>query len=143
MVAHPDTVLGLGDGGAHLGTVCDATYTTSMLLEWPKARAGGPRMDLAGTIHELSRKTAELMGFLDRGLIARGQRADLNLIDLDRLSLRRPEIVVDLPAGGRRLMQKAEGYVATYVAGQAIQRESRATEALPGRLVRGPKTALN
>ena len=140
MVAHADTVLGLGDGGAHLGTVCDATYTTSMLLEWPKARAGGQRMDLAGTIRELSRKPAELMGFLDRGLIRSGLRADLNLIDLDRLNLRRPEIVVDLPAGGRRLMQKAEGYVATYVAGQAIQNEGRATEALPGRLVRGPQS---
>jgi N-acyl-D-amino-acid deacylase len=113
MVAHEDTVLGLGDGGAHLGTVCDATYTTSMLLEWPKARPGGQRMDLAGSIRQLARKPAELMGFMDRGLIARGQRADINLIDMDRLSLRRPEIIVDLPAGGRRLMQRAEGYVAT------------------------------
>ena len=143
MVAHEDTVLGLGDGGAHLGTVCDATYTTSMLLEWPKARSGGRRMDLAGTIRELSRRPAELMGFMDRGLIKPGLRADLNLIDLDRLHLRRPEIVVDLPAGGRRLMQKAEGYVATYVNGEAIQREGKATDALPGRLVRGPKSALN
>jgi N-acyl-D-aspartate/D-glutamate deacylase len=141
MTRHKDTVVGLGDGGAHLGTICDATYTTSMLSEWPKPRAGGVRMDLAGTIHELARKPAELMGFLDRGLVARGLRADLNLIDLDRLVLRRPEIVVDLPAGGRRLMQKAEGYVATLVNGQVIQREGRATDALPGRLVRGPQAA--
>jgi N-acyl-D-amino-acid deacylase len=139
MVRHQDTVVGLGDGGAHLGTVCDATFTTSMLLEWPKERPGGVRMDLAGTIRELARKPAELMGFLDRGLVAPGLRADLNLIDLDRLLLRRPEIIVDLPAGGRRLMQRAEGYAATLVAGQVIQREGRATEALPGRLVRGPQ----
>jgi N-acyl-D-aspartate/D-glutamate deacylase len=141
MTRHKDTVVALGDGGAHLGTVCDATYTTFMLSEWPKVREGGQRMSLAGTVRELSQAPAALMGFHDRGRIARGLRADLNLIDLDRLNLRRPEIVVDLPAGGRRLMQKADGYVATLVKGQVIQRESQATDALPGRLVRGAQPA--
>jgi N-acyl-D-aspartate/D-glutamate deacylase len=138
---HKDTVVGLGDGGAHLGTLCDASYTTSMLLEWPKPRAGGVRMDLAQTVRALSRRPAEMMGFLDRGQIAPGLQADLNIIDLDRLTLNRPEIAVDLPAGGRRLIQKADGYVATFVNGEAIRREGRATDALPGRLVRGPRPA--
>jgi N-acyl-D-aspartate/D-glutamate deacylase len=141
MTRHKDTVVALGDGGAHLGTVCDATYTTFMLHEWPKPRDGGQRMDLANTVRQLSQAPAELMGFHDRGRIARGLRADLNLIDLDRLRLRRPEIIVDLPAGGRRLMQKAEGYVATLVKGEVIQREGKATDALPGRLVRGAQPA--
>jgi N-acyl-D-aspartate/D-glutamate deacylase len=141
MIRHKDTILGLGDGGAHLGTICDASYTTFMLSEWPKARAGGVRMDLAGTVRQLAAAPAATMGFGDRGRLARGLRADVNVIDLDRLTLRRPEIVVDLPAGGRRLFQKAEGYVATFVNGQAIQREGTATEALPGRLVRGSQPA--
>lgn len=137
--ARKDVVVGLGDGGAHLGMLCDASYTTTMLVEWPKQRPDGVRMSLAQTVFSLTRKTAELVGFLDRGIIAPGLRADINLIDLDRLALHRPQIVCDLPAGGRRLHQGADGYVATYVAGVAIQREGVATGALPGKLVRGPQ----
>jgi N-acyl-D-aspartate/D-glutamate deacylase len=141
MIGRNDTVLGLGDGGAHLGTICDATYTTFFLKEWPQARAGRARMALPGVVRELARKPAEAVGLLDRGLIARGFKADLNVIDLDRLALGRPEIVRDLPAGGRRLTQRAEGYLATIVAGRVIQRDGAATDALPGRLVRGPQAA--
>jgi N-acyl-D-aspartate/D-glutamate deacylase len=141
MIAHENTILGLGDGGAHLGTICDATYTTYFLKEWPRARASGVRMDLAGVVRELARKPAEAVGLLDRGLIAPGYKADLNIIDLDRLTLHRPEIARDLPAGGRRLTQRATGYLATLVNGQVIQREGQATDALPGRLVRGPQAA--
>jgi N-acyl-D-aspartate/D-glutamate deacylase len=137
MIRHPDTVLGLGDGGAHLGTVCDASYTTFFLEQWPKKRAGGARMDLAGVVQHLARKPAELVGFYDRGLLATGYKADINIVDLDRLGLKRPEIIVDLPAGGRRLFQRATGYVATIVSGRVIQREGEATGELPGRLVRG------
>jgi N-acyl-D-aspartate/D-glutamate deacylase len=141
MIRHKDTILGLGDGGAHLGTVCDASYTTFFLKEWPRQRAGGVRMDLAGTVRELSRRPAETVGLLDRGLVAPGYKADLNVVDLDRLALHRPEIRVDLPAGGRRLFQRAEGYRATIVSGEVIQRDGEATDALPGRLVRGPQPA--
>lgn len=138
---NPVSVVGLGDGGAHLGMLCDATYTTTMLTQWPRERPEGVRMDMPRTIHALTRKTAELVGFLDRGLLAPGYRADINIIDVEKLALHRPEIVHDLPAGGRRLHQQADGYVATFVDGQAIQLNGVPTDALPGRLVRGPQPA--
>jgi N-acyl-D-aspartate/D-glutamate deacylase len=141
MTRHKDTVMGLGDGGAHLGTICDASYTTSMLTEWPRQRSGQARMSLTETVRQLSRVPAGVVGLMDRGLIAPNLKADLNIIDLDRLRLHRPEIVTDLPAGGHRLTQKATGYVATIVSGQVIQRDGTATSALPGRLVRGPQGA--
>jgi N-acyl-D-aspartate/D-glutamate deacylase len=139
LTRHKDAVLGLGDGGAHVGVLCDASYPTSMLKEWPAPRAGGVRMDLAQTVRMLTRRPAEVVGLLDRGIVAPGARADLNVIDLDRLTLRRPEVVHDLPAGGRRLIQRAEGYVATLVNGQVIRRDGEPTEVLPGKVVRGPQ----
>ena len=138
LIRHPDVVLGLGDGGAHLGTICDASYTTFFLKEWPKQRNDGEvRMDLPGVVRHLSRKPAELVGLRDRGLLASGYKADINVIDLDRLHLSRPEITNDLPAGGRRLFQRATGYAGTVVNGRIIQRDGEITDQLPGRLVRG------
>ncbi len=141
LLRHPDVVLGLGDGGAHLGTICDASYTTFFLKEWPKHRdQGEARMDLPGVIRHLTRKPAELVGLRDRGLLAPGYKADINVINLDKLSLNRPEIAHDLPAGGRRLFQRAEGYAATLVNGRVIQRDGAITDELPGQLVRGAQS---
>lgn len=138
LLRHPDVVLGLGDGGAHLGTICDASYTTFFLKEWPRSRDGGaPRMDLPGVVRHLTRKPAELVGLRDRGLLSPGYKADINVIDLDKLGISRPEIVTDLPAGGRRLFQRASGYAATLVNGRVIQRDGEVTDELPGKLVRG------
>lgn len=137
MLRHPYCVPGLGDGGAHYGAICDASYSTYLLTQFVKG--GGPlRLDLAEAVHMLSAKAAHAVGLDDRGKIAPGGRADLNLIDLDRLRLHLPEVVRDLPAGGRRLHQRASGYVATFVAGEAIRRDDASTGARPGQLVRGP-----
>ena len=137
MLRHPHCVPGLGDGGAHYGAICDASYSTYLLTQFVKT--DGPlRLDLAEAVHMLSAKAARAVGLADRGTIAPGGRADLNVIDLDRLRLHLPEVVRDLPAGGRRLHQRASGYVATFVAGEAIRRDDASTGARPGKLVRGP-----
>lgn len=136
LMRHPDTVLGLGDGGAHCGLICDATYTTFGLTYWVRDRLAGPRLGLAEMVRKLTSDPASLYGFTDRGRVARGMKADLNVIDIDRLSLHAPSVVYDLPGGGRRLLQTATGYVATIVAGQIIQREGADTGARPGCLVR-------
>jgi N-acyl-D-aspartate/D-glutamate deacylase len=141
MMQHDHTVLGLGDGGAHVGTICDASFPTSMLTFWTRDRVRGPRLDLPWVIKAHSRDTARAVGLHDRGLIRPGYRADLNVIDYDRLTLRAPEVVHDLPAGGRRLIQRAHGYTATVVAGQISYRDGAPTGALPGRLVRGAQPA--
>lgn len=137
MIAHPDTILGLGDGGAHYGFICDASFPTFMLEYWTRKAPADQRFELEFAVAELTRKPAEALRLGDRGLIAPGLRADINLIDLDRLTLRAPRTVHDLPAGGRRLRQEADGYVATIVAGTVTYREGQHTGALPGRLVRG------
>jgi N-acyl-D-aspartate/D-glutamate deacylase len=137
---HESVVLGLGDGGAHCGTVCDASYSTFMLTHWVRDRPTG-RWPLQTIVKRLTSDTAEVVGFRDRGRIARGYRADLNVIDFDRMQLHAPRLVQDLPAGGMRLLQDAEGYVATIVKGEVTYREGRATGALPGRLVRGAQPA--
>jgi len=136
MLRHPGTVLGLGDGGAHCGIVCDATMTTFMLTHWVRDRSRGPRLPLELAVRRLTADNARLFGFADRGVVRPGLRADLNVIDFDRLRLRRPEMAFDLPAGGRRLLQRADGYVATLVAGQVVMRDGVATAARPGRVVR-------
>jgi N-acyl-D-aspartate/D-glutamate deacylase len=138
MLAHPHTVPGLADGGAHVGTICDASFPTTLLTLWGRDRDHG-RFDLPYLVRQHTRDTARTVGLLDRGVLAPGYRADVNVIDFDRLTARRPEMRHDLPAGGRRLVQAAEGYVATVVAGQVTYEEGRPTEALPGRLVRGPR----
>lgn len=137
MMAHQDTILGLGDGGAHYGFICDASYPTFVLTHWVRDAALDQRFPLEWAIAELSRKPAEAVRLADRGLLSPGYRADINVIDHDRLTLFAPRTAYDLPAGGRRLQQSAEGYVATIVAGVVTYRNGCATGALPGRLVRG------
>ncbi len=141
MVGHRHTLMGLGDGGAHVGLICDASSTTSMITHWTRDRSRGERLPLGFVVRRLSRDNALALGLHDRGAIAPGLRADLNLIDYDRLQVGAPEVLYDLPAGGKRMVQRARGYMATFVAGQAVYREGAATGALPGRLVRGPRSA--
>jgi N-acyl-D-aspartate/D-glutamate deacylase len=141
MLRHRDTVPGLGDAGAHLGVMCDATYSTFMLTHWARDRSRGEKLPLPFVIKSLTRDTAKVIGLNDRGLVAPGYRADLNVIDFDRLTLGMPKVVHDLPAGGRRLIQRASGYDATIVRGTIISREDTETGARPGRLVRGPQAA--
>jgi N-acyl-D-aspartate/D-glutamate deacylase len=137
---HPHVVCGLGDGGAHYGFICDASYPTHALTHWTRDRDHG-RISIELMVHLLARRTAATIGLNDRGLIAPGYRADINLIDYERLTLHPPEVLHDLPAGGRRLHQGADGYVATIVAGVPIAENGRPTGARPGRLVRGAQHA--
>jgi len=141
MLTHRDTVPGLSDGGAHVGMICDGSFPTSNITHWTRDRTRGPKLGLEQMIRMQTRDTAEAVGLLDRGLIEVGLRADLNVIDYDRLTLHAPSVAYDLPAGGRRLIQKADGYVATIVAGQVTYRDGEPTGALPGRLVRGAQAA--
>lgn len=136
MLRHPDTILGIGDGGAHCGMISDASTTTFMLTYWTRDRKG-PKLGIGEAVRKLSRETAVALGLHDRGLVAPGYKADLNVIDYDRLALHAPYPVRDLPAGGRRLMQHADGYVATVKSGVVTYREGSFTGALPGRLIRG------
>jgi N-acyl-D-aspartate/D-glutamate deacylase len=140
MLRHPRAVPGLSDGGAHAGTICDVSFPTTLLAHWGRDRPRG-RMEIPFLVERQARATARAVGLLDRGVLAPGYRADVNLIDLDALRLHRPEVRYDLPAGGRRLLQQADGYVATVVAGTVIQEGGAATGALPGRLVRGAQPA--
>jgi N-acyl-D-aspartate/D-glutamate deacylase len=141
MMEHPGSVLGLGDGGAHCGTICDGSLPTFMLTHWARDRRRGRRLALPWIVKALARDTAVTVGLHDRGLVARGYKADLNVVDLDRLRLHAPEVAYDLPTGGRRLVQRADGYAATIVSGAVVYRDGEATGALPGHLVRGPQRA--
>jgi N-acyl-D-amino-acid deacylase len=140
LIRSENTLLGLGDGGAHVGVICDASQPTFMLSYWGRDR-DGERLDLPFLIKSLTSANAEAVGLNDRGRIAVGYKADLNLIDFDRLRLHAPRALYDLPAGGRRLTQDADGYVATFVSGEVTYREGAATGVLPGRLVRGRQSA--
>lgn len=140
MLQHPQTLIGLGDGGAHYGMICDSSYPTSLLEYWTRDRVRGPRLELSQAIRSLSYDNALAMGLSDRGLIQPGMRADINVIDYDRLRVHAPHIVEDLPAGGRRLTQTATGYDATIVNGVVTYRQGVHTGALPGRLIRNPAT---
>ena len=137
MIFHPRAVLGLGDGGAHCGLICDASIQTFMLTHWVRDRSRGEKVPLEFAVKRMSKDTAELYGFEDRGVVAPGMRADLNVIDLDGLRLLPPEMVFDLPAGGRRFMQRAEGYRYTICGGEVTFENDEPTGATPGRLVRG------
>ncbi len=136
MLLHPRAALGLGDGGAHCGIICDASIPTFMLTHWARDRRRGPRLPLELVVRRMTRDTAELYGLPDRGTIEVGRRADLNAIDFDRLRLEPPRMTHDLPAGGARFAQRARGYEATLVAGELVSRRDEPTGALPGRLIR-------
>jgi len=140
MLTHPHTVPGLGDGGAHVGTICDGSFPTTLLTLWGRDR-DHDRIELPFLVQRHCRDTARTVGLLDRGVLAPGYRADVNVVDFDNLRLRKPEIVHDLPAGGRRLLQRADGWVHTIVAGAETYSDGEATDALPGRLVRGAQPA--
>lgn len=135
MLSSPAAVLGLADGGAHCNLICDASTPTWMLTHWARDRRG-PQIPLPTVIKKMTADTATLFGFTDRGRIQVGLRADLNVIDHERLTLREPHLVRDLPAGGTRFLQEAEGYDYTIVAGEITRKDDRFTEARPGRLVR-------
>jgi N-acyl-D-aspartate/D-glutamate deacylase len=134
MLVHPHTILGLSDAGAHCSLICDATFSTFMLTHWVRDRQ--PNLPIEQVVRALSAETAHAVGFDDRGMLKPGLRADINLIDLDALTLHPPRIAHDLPAGGKRLTQDADGYRMTLVAGVPTYRDGQATGALPGRLVR-------
>lgn len=136
LIKHPNVVMGLGDGGAHYAAICDASYPTFLLTYWIRDREA-PRLTLPLVIEALSSRPATTMGLRDRGKLAVGYKADLNIIDLDALRLHAPHVRYDLPGGGRRLDQKANGYVATIVSGTVIRRDDNPTGARPGRVVRG------
>lgn len=136
MLDDPDTVLGLSDGGAHVRFICDASSPTYMLTHWTRDRTRGERLPIEAVVHKQTAATAAVVGLTDRGVIEVGKRADLNVIDLDRLRLHPPRPVDDLPAGGRRILQGATGYVATIVNGVVTRRGDVDTGARPGRLVR-------
>ena len=139
MMEHPNTILGLGDGGAHCGSICDGSFTTHMLTHWTRDRKRGEKLELPWVIKAHCLDTAKAVGLNDRGVLAPGYKADINIVDLKKMQLRKPEVHFDLPAGGRRLMQYAEGYVATIVNGVPIYLDGESTGARPGRLVRGSK----
>jgi N-acyl-D-aspartate/D-glutamate deacylase len=135
LLTHPHTIPGLSDGGAHVGSICDGSFPTTLLQHWVRDRVG-PRLDLAFVIKRQSRDTARAMGFTDRGELVPGLRADINVIDMDAVRVRLPEMHYDLPAGGKRLLQRVEGYKHTFVNGTETYRDGQPTGALPGRLVR-------
>ncbi len=137
LLVHPNTIPGLSDGGAHVGTICDASFPTTLLQHWVRDRRRGPRIAVEEIVARQSRQTALALGLPDRGLLAAGMRADVIVVDLPRLRLHPPEIRFDLPAGGKRLLQRADGYRHTIVAGVEVYRDGEPTGALPGRLVRG------
>jgi N-acyl-D-aspartate/D-glutamate deacylase len=135
MLLHPNSALGLSDGGAHCGVLCDASAPTFMLSHWARDRANG--LPLEFVVKKMTRDTAHLYGLEDRGVLAPGFKADLNLVDLEHLNLRLPEMVHDLPAGARRLIQRADGWKATICSGEVTFEDGEHTDARPGRLIRG------
>lgn len=141
MIAHPETILGLSDGGAHVRMICDASLPTYLLTHWARDRARGERLPLEALIHKQCAATAKAVGLDDRGTLEIGKKADVNVIDFEKLTLHAPRSVDDLPAGGRRVLQDATGYVATIVSGVVTRRHDRDTGERPGRLVRAPHAA--
>ncbi|WP_428685469.1 N-acyl-D-amino-acid deacylase family protein [Sphingopyxis sp.] len=136
MLGHPNTVMGLADGGAHYGLICDASFPTYLLQRWVRDARDEQRIPLPLAIAELTSKAAATVGMTDRGRIAPGYKADINIIDFNALTLHVPRVAYDLPAGGKRMQQVADGYVATIVSGEITYQDGKHTGALPGRLVR-------
>ncbi|WP_421998527.1 N-acyl-D-amino-acid deacylase family protein [Reyranella sp.] len=141
MIASPNSLIGLGDGGAHVGIMCDATATSYTLTHWTRDRRRGALFPVSWAIKRLAADNAQAVGLNDRGLLGVGKKADINVLDYDRLRLRSPEVVYDLPAGGKRLVQRTDGFDATIVSGAVVYRDGQATGALPGRLIRGSRRA--
>jgi N-acyl-D-aspartate/D-glutamate deacylase len=136
MLSHPNAIPGLSDGGAHVSTICDASFSTTLLTHWGRDRASG-RFDLEWLVQRQCRDTARMVGLNDRGVLAPGYKADVNVIDFENLTTRAPRLVADLPAGGQRVLQAADGYLHTVVSGVGVYAGGEATGELPGRLVRG------
>jgi len=141
MHSHPHIRMGLSDGGAHCGAICDSGMPTFMITHWTRDRSRGERLPLEWMVHRQTQQTARFYGLMDRGVLAPGYLADVNVIDYDALTLGPPRMVFDLPAGGRRLVQRADGYVLTLKSGQVLARDGELTGALPGRLLRGQQAA--
>jgi N-acyl-D-amino-acid deacylase len=139
MLTHPAGVVGLSDGGAHCGLICDASYPTFLLTHWARDRHRGKKLSLEYVVRKQCHDTAQLFGLTDRGTIEVGKKADINVIDMDALTLHPARMAYDLPAGGRRLVQGASGYAATIVSGTVTRRDGVDTGARPGRLVRGAR----
>ena len=139
MLIHPASLLGLGDAGAHCGYICDASYPTYLIKHWARDRTRGSKLPIEFLVHAQTQRNARALGMFDRGALVPGMKADINIIDFDKLDLSAPQIVNDLPAGGRRLVQKAKGYVSTIVSGQVVMEQGQATGSLPGQLVRSSR----
>jgi N-acyl-D-aspartate/D-glutamate deacylase len=139
MLLHPRSALGLGDGGAHCGVICDASMPTFMLTHWTRDRSRGEKLDLEWVVRKQTLDTATLYGLGDRGSLETGKLGDVNLIDYEALTLGNPSVVNDLPGGGRRLVQDASGYVATIKSGTITFEDGKDTGARPGRLLRGAR----
>ena len=137
MLTSPNAMFGLSDAGAHCNSICDGTFPTTAITHWTRDRSRGDLLALEHVVHQQTQRTARHVGWTDRGVVAPGHLADLNVIDLERLTLHPPHLVADLPAGGTRLMQTADGYVATVKRGQVIAEQGELTGARPGRLQRG------
>jgi N-acyl-D-aspartate/D-glutamate deacylase len=136
LIEHPHTILGLSDGGAHCGVICDASLNTTMLAHWVRDRTRGPRLPLEFVVRQMTSATASFYGFRDRGRLQPGLKADVNVIDFDGLHLHSPKMIFDLPAGGRRLVQQVDGYDMTICSGVPIFEKGEETSARPGKLVR-------
>ena len=139
LMLHPDAMLGLADGGAHCSIICDSSMPTFLLQHWVRDRTRGPRIGLEAAVRMLTSRPAEVYGLGDRGVLAVGKRADLNVIDLDALDLHLPEVRYDLPTDAKRVVQRADGYDVTVCAGEVTFRSGHATSARPGTLIRGPR----
>ena len=144
LLMHPDTILGASDGGAHVNVMCDASYPSFVLQHFVRDRTRGEKIPLAAAVQLLSAKPARVYGLDDRGTLEVGKKADLNIIDLDALQLQMPRLVDDLPSNSERILQAADGFVATIVSGEVTFRNGVHTGAKPGRLLRGrrPATAV-
>jgi len=136
MLTHPATLLGLGDAGAHCGYICDASYPTYLIKHWARDRTRGPKLPIEFLVHAQTQRNVRALGMFDRGALVLGMKADINIIDYEKLDLSNPKMVNDLPAGGRRLIQKASGYVSTMVNGQVVMEHGEPTGQLPGQLIR-------
>jgi N-acyl-D-aspartate/D-glutamate deacylase len=136
MLAHPASMVGLSDGGAHCGLICDASFPTYLLTHWVRDRTRGERLPLELVVHKQTGATAHGYGLTDRGTLEPGKKADLNVIDLEGLRLYKPEMINDLPAGGRRLIQQVDGYLATIQSDELTFRNGEHTGALPGTVIR-------